>query len=70
MPSPESPQEPIRNADAEFHDTVHQLRALARLAVKDGFDPVPRPVQPELLGGIPSGHIAFQMGFEQPPEES
>ena len=50
--------------DRSFFRIVGNLGHLGMKVVKDGFDPTPRPVPPELLGKLPSGHIAFMGDFE------
>lgn len=49
--------------DREFFKLVSSLGSLGSKVVKDGFDPTPRPLPPELRGGPPQGHAAFMGDF-------
>ncbi len=49
-----------------FLKTVKPLIGQVALELRDGFDPQPRPVPPGLDGEFPSGHSAFQGGFDTP----
>ena len=57
---PENPEQHDSRLEKDFLGIVRSCDVLARMALRDGFDPTPRPVPPELEGGIPPGHIAFQ----------